>query len=66
MRAWILGLACGLVLPCVAIAGDGFQWPEAHEELLAYLDAHREEYWTATFLDTWVRARQAQRGAASP
>lgn len=34
---------------------------EAHEELLAYLDAHRDEYWTATFLEQmrWVRARQA-------
>jgi peptidoglycan/xylan/chitin deacetylase (PgdA/CDA1 family) len=34
---------------------------EAHEELLAYLDAHRDEYWTATFLEQmrWVRAQQA-------
>ena len=34
---------------------------EAHEELLAWLAAHREEYWTATFLEQmrWVRAQQA-------
>jgi hypothetical protein len=33
----------------------------AHEELLAFLDAHRDTYWTATFLEQmrWVRTRQA-------
>jgi peptidoglycan/xylan/chitin deacetylase (PgdA/CDA1 family) len=39
---------------------------EAHEELLAWLAAHRDEYWTATFLEQmrWVRAQQAAaRGA---
>ena len=51
------------------IGGDHIQTSlQAHEELLAYLDAHRDRYWTATFLDimTWVRGQQAQRGAASP
>ena len=51
------------------IGGDHIQTSlQAHEELLAWLDAHRDEYWTATFLDimTWVRGQQAQRGAASP
>lgn len=32
---------------------------EAHEQLLAFLAAHRDEYWTASFVDimTWVKAR---------
>lgn len=31
--------------------------PQAHEELLAYLDQHRDVYWTAPFVDIarWVR-----------
>jgi peptidoglycan/xylan/chitin deacetylase (PgdA/CDA1 family) len=35
----------------------------AHEQLLAYLDKHRDRYWTATFLEQmrWVRAQQAAR-----
>ena len=35
---------------------------QAHEELLAFLDRHRDEYWTATFLEQmrWVRAQQQQ------
>ncbi|KAF1687362.1 polysaccharide deacetylase [Pseudoxanthomonas broegbernensis] len=34
---------------------------QAHEELLDYLDRHRDVYWTATFLDIarWVRDREA-------
>ncbi|MGB3394721.1 MAG: polysaccharide deacetylase family protein [Stenotrophomonas sp.] len=34
---------------------------EAHDELLAYLAAHRDRYWTATFLEQmrWVRAQRA-------
>lgn len=34
----------------------------AHEELLAWLDANRDRYWTGTFLElmTWVRAQQAR------
>ncbi len=34
---------------------------EAHEQLLAYLAAHRDRYWTATFVEQmrWVRAQQA-------
>lgn len=34
---------------------------QAHEELLAFLEAHRDTYWTATFLEQmrWVRAQQA-------
>ena len=41
---------------------------EAHEELLAYLDRHRDTYWTATFLEQmrWVRAQQAAARAARP
>jgi peptidoglycan/xylan/chitin deacetylase (PgdA/CDA1 family) len=33
---------------------------EAHEQLLAYLDAHRDIYWTDTFLNLmrWVRQQQ--------
>lgn len=36
----------------------------AHEELLAFLDAHRDTYWTATFLEQmrWVRSQQAKAG----
>jgi len=39
---------------------------EAHAELLAYLAAHRDLYWTDTFLNlmTYVRKQQAQIGAA--
>lgn len=35
---------------------------QAHEELLDYLDEHRDTYWTATFLEQmrWVRAQQAK------
>jgi peptidoglycan/xylan/chitin deacetylase (PgdA/CDA1 family) len=35
---------------------------EAHEQLLAWLDAHRDEYWTAPFIDImrWVRTQRAQ------
>lgn len=38
---------------------------QAHEELLAFLAAHRDRYWTATFLEQmqWVRAQQAAAGA---
>ena len=34
---------------------------EAHEELLSYLAAHRDVYWTATFLNQlkYVREQQA-------
>ena len=41
MRAWILGLACGLALPCGAIAGDGFAWPNGQKAAvsLGYDDA---------------------------
>jgi peptidoglycan/xylan/chitin deacetylase (PgdA/CDA1 family) len=40
----------------------------AHEELLAFLDAHRDTYWTATFLEQmrWVRQQQEKAGAARP
>ena len=33
---------------------------QAHQELLAYLDAHRADYWTAPFIDImrWVRTQQ--------
>jgi len=36
---------------------------QAHEELLAYLAAHRDVYWTDTFMNimTYVKARQAAR-----
>lgn len=40
------------------IGGDYLQTSnEAHDALLAWLDAHRDEYWTATFVDImrWVR-----------
>ena len=40
------------------IGGDYLQISnEAHEALLAWLDAHRDEYWTATFgeIMRWVR-----------
>ena len=35
--------------------------PEAHEALLAYLAAHRDLYWTATFREQmrWVRDHEA-------
>lgn len=41
---------------------------EAHEELLAWLAAHRDEYWTATFLEQmrWVRAQQAAAARTTP
>jgi peptidoglycan/xylan/chitin deacetylase (PgdA/CDA1 family) len=40
----------------------------AHEELLAFLDAHRDTYWTATFLEQmrWVRQQQEKARAARP
>ena len=40
---------------------------EAHEELLAWLAAHRDEYWTATFRDQmrWIRAQQAAAAAGT-
>ena len=39
---------------------------KAHEELLAFLAAHRDEYWTDTFLNImkYVKAQQAARGIA--
>jgi len=38
---------------------------EAHEELLAFLAANRDRYWTTTFLEQmqWVRAKQAEAAA---
>ena len=41
---------------------------QAHEELLAFLDAHRDTYWTATFLEQmrWVRQQQAKAKATRP
>ena len=47
------------------IGGDHLQVStEAHAELLAYLAAHRDEYWTAPFVDImrWVRDAQARHG----
>ena len=44
------------------IGGDHLQVSaEAHAELLAYLDRHRDRYWTAPFVDImrWVRAARA-------
>jgi peptidoglycan/xylan/chitin deacetylase (PgdA/CDA1 family) len=40
---------------------------QAHEELLEYLAAHRDVYWTDTFIDimTYVKARQATSAAMS-
>ena len=46
------------------IGGDHLQVSaQAHEELLAYLAAHRDDYWTAPFVDImgWVRRQQAKR-----
>lgn len=46
------------------IGGDHLQVSaQAHEELLAYLDAHRDAYWTAPFVDimAWVRQQHAKR-----
>jgi peptidoglycan/xylan/chitin deacetylase (PgdA/CDA1 family) len=45
------------------IGGDYLQISnEAHDELLAWLDAHRDDYWVATFGETmaWVRQQQAE------
>jgi peptidoglycan/xylan/chitin deacetylase (PgdA/CDA1 family) len=45
------------------IGGDHLQVSaQAHEELLAYLDAHRDDYWTAPFVDimAWVRQQHAK------
>ena len=41
---------------------------QAHEELLAYLAAHRDIFWTATFMTLmkYVKAQQAARGDAPP
>ena len=41
---------------------------QAHEELLAYLAAHRDLYWTDTFIDImkYVKAQQAARGDTPP
>ena len=40
---------------------------QAHEELLAFLAAHRDVYWTDTFMNimTYVKAQQAARAAAT-
>ena len=40
----------------------------AHEELLDYLAAHRDVYWTDTFIDImkYVKARQAAHAASAP
>src|SRR5690606_31036561 len=40
---------------------------EAHEELLAFLAANRDRYWTTTFLEQmqWVRAKRAEAAAKS-
>ncbi len=46
------------------IGGDHLQVSaQAHEELLAYLAKHRDDYWTAPFVDImgWVRQQQAKR-----
>jgi peptidoglycan/xylan/chitin deacetylase (PgdA/CDA1 family) len=43
------------------IGGDYLQISnEAHDELLAWLDAHRDDYWTATFgeIMQWVREQR--------
>lgn len=43
------------------IGGDYLQTSsEAHDALLAWLDAHRDDYWVATFAEImqWVRERQ--------
>jgi len=43
--------------------------PQAHEQLLAYLDRHRDVYWTAPFVDIarWVRDHPpGSAGPASP
>jgi peptidoglycan/xylan/chitin deacetylase (PgdA/CDA1 family) len=45
------------------IGGDYLQISnETHDELLAWLDAHRDEYWTATFgeIMVWVRQQSAE------
>jgi peptidoglycan/xylan/chitin deacetylase (PgdA/CDA1 family) len=41
---------------------------QAHEELVAYLAAHRDLYWTDTFIDImkYVKAQQALRGHPQP
>ena len=41
---------------------------KAHEQLLAYLAAHRDVYWTDTFLNImkYVKAQQAARGDREP
>ena len=41
---------------------------QAHEELLTYLAAHRDIYWTDTFIDImkYVKAQQAARGTGAP
>jgi len=43
-----------------SIASCGTTSTQAHEELLAYLAAHRDAYWTDTFLNimTYVTANQ--------
>ena len=46
------------------IGGDHLQVSaQAHEELLAYLALHRDQYWTASFVEImgWVRGQQAKR-----
>ena len=39
---------------------------QAHDELLAYLAAHREAYWTATFIDIMRWVREQQEAATQP
>jgi hypothetical protein len=50
------------------IGGDSITTSrQAHEELLAYLAAHRDIYWTDTFINImkYVKARQAMRATAA-
>ena len=47
------------------IGGDHLAVPrEAHEALLAYLAAHRDIYWTATFREQMRWVRDVERAAA--
>jgi len=51
------------------IGGDYLQTSvEAHEQLLAWLDAHRGEYWVAPFVDImrWVRRQHSDAGEDAP
>ena len=68
--AALLGYFKGMVWQLAWIAGIGADYlsvsTQAHEELLGYLAAHRDIYWTDTFINImqYVKAQRALKAGA--